>query len=259
VRATSRALAATVRSAIAEAWANRGAFWTQLLAMAVNDTAWVVFWILFFDRVGTVRGWDRPRVLLLFAVFTTSAGFVLGVLSNARRVGHLAADGELDAVLSLPVPPLAYVLVRRIDTANLGDVLFGLVLFSVSGRPSLERTAVFLVGCVASATLLTGFLVTIGSLTFFAGRGEAGDFGLHSILLLGSYPADIFAGATKAILYTAVPAAFVSTVPSRLVDSFNAGTAAALLAAAAVFAVAGWVTFTLGLRRYTSGAVWTRA
>ena len=26
-----------------------------------------------------------------------------------------------------------------------------------------------------------------------------------------------------------------------------------------VFAVAAWVTFTLGLRRYTSGAVWTRA
>jgi hypothetical protein len=35
--------------------------------------------------------------------------------------------------------------------------------------------------------------------------------------------------------------------------------AATTLAVSATFAVAGWVTFNLGLRRYTSGATWTRA
>src|SRR5690348_13532004 len=102
-----------MRSAVAEARANPGAFWTQLGAMAVNDIVWVLFWVLFFHRVGSVRGWDRSRVLLLFSVLTTAGGIVLGVLSNARRIGQLVPDGGLDAMLALPVPTLPYLLVRR--------------------------------------------------------------------------------------------------------------------------------------------------
>ena len=254
-----RAIAATVRAAAAESWANRSAFWVQVLAMVVNDLAWVAFWVLFFDRVGTVRGWDADRVLLLFAVLTTSAGLVLGFLANARSVGRLAAEGQLDAVLALPVPPLAYLLVRRIETTNLGDFVFGIVLFAAAGSPTLERTAVYVVGSLAGAVLLTGFLVATGSLAFFGGRGETGEFGLHAMLLLASYPADIFTGASKALLYTAVPAAFVAAVPSTLVDDFDLTKALALTAAATFCAVAGWALFTLGLRRYTSGSLWTRA
>ena len=33
--------------------------------MVVNDIVWVVFWILFFRRVGSVRGWDGERIRLL--------------------------------------------------------------------------------------------------------------------------------------------------------------------------------------------------
>jgi ABC-2 type transport system permease protein len=248
-----------MRAAAAESWANRQAFWVQVLAMVVNDLAWVAFWILFFDRVGTVRGWDADRVLLLFAVLTTSAGLVLGFLSNARSVGRLAAEGQLDAVLALPVPPLAYLLVRRIETTNLGDFAFGILLFAAAGSPTLERTAIYVAGTLTGAVLLTGFLVATGSLAFFGGRGETGEFGLHAMLLLSSYPADIFTGASKAILYTAVPAAFVAAVPSTLVDDFDPVRAAALAAAAATFAFIGWLLFTLGLRRYTSGSLWTRA
>jgi ABC-2 type transport system permease protein len=254
-----RATLATLRAAIAEAWANPGSFWTQVVAMAVNDVAWVAFWLLFFDRAGEVRGWDSSRVLLLFAVLTTSAGLVLGLLANARSVGTLAADGGLDALLALPVPPLAHLLVRRIDTANLGDLGFGIGLFLVTGGPTPARLAIYAGGVLAASVLLTGFLVMTGSLAFFVGRGEAGDFGLHSILLLAAYPADIFTGAPKLILYTAVPAAFVAGVPSTLVDDPDPGMALALAGVAAAFGVAGWATFTLGLRRYTSGAVWTRA
>lgn len=254
-----RAVLATMRAAFAEAFANRAAFWWQVTAMVVNDVAWVAFWVIFFNRVGDVRGWDTERVLLLLAVLTTAGGFVLGILSNARRIGGLAADGKLDSVLALPVPPLAHLLVRRVDTVNLGDSLFGVVLFAVAGEPSLERTALYLVGVAAAAVVLCGFLVATGSLAFFAGRGEAGELGMHAILLLATYPADIFSGTAKVLLYTVVPAAFVGAVPARLVDSFDAGDAAVLLGVAGLSAALGVAMFTLGLRRYTSGSVWTRA
>jgi ABC-2 type transport system permease protein len=107
--------------------------------------------------------------------------------------------------------------------------------------------------------LMTGFLVLTGSLAFFASRSEGGELGFHAMLLLGSYPVDVFAGVAKVILHTVVPAAFISTVPARLVDDFDGSQALVLAAVSLTFGLAGWAAFTLGLRRYTSGAVWTRA
>lgn len=254
-----RGLVATMRNALAEAGAKRAALGSQMLVMAINDLVWVVFWVLFFRRVGTLRGWNIDRLLLLQAVLTTSGGIVLGLLANARRIGVMAVEGELDAVLSLPVPPLSYLLLRRIEPVNLGDLAFGLTLFAVAGSPTIGRTAVFVAVVAGASLLITGFLILTGSLAFFVGRSEAGELGFHTIVLLGSYPVDVFGGVAKVVLFTVVPAAFVSSVPARLIDSFDVSRAAELAGVAGVFAFAGWATFTLGLRRYTSGSVWTRA
>jgi ABC-2 type transport system permease protein len=254
-----KALVATSRAAFLESWSNRAGFWTQVMTMVVNDVAWVAFWALFFRRVGTVRGWDTSRVLVLLAILTTAGGIVLGLLANARAIGRLAAAGELDAALALPVNPLGHLLVRRINTTNLGDIGFGVVLFVVACHPTVERTAVFLVGVAASSALLTGFLVATGSLSFFAGRDDAGELGFHAMLMFAAYPVDVFGGAAKLFLSTVLPAAFVATIPARLVDDFDPVLAATLLGVAALFVAIGWATFHAGLKRYTSGAVWTSA
>lgn len=252
-------LGATLRNAGAEAVAKPGALATQMAVMIVNDAVWVLFWVLFFDRVGSLGGWDAERILLLQAVLTTAGGLSLGVLANARRVGTMVAGGELDAVLALPVAPLPFLLLRRIEPVNLGDLAFGLVLFAVAGDPTPARTLVFLLVVAASAVLLTSFLVLTGALAFFLGRSESGELGFHAMLLMGSYPVDLFAGAVRVLLFTVVPAAFVSAVPARLIDEFDPARAAALGGVAAGFAAAAAIAFTLGLRRYTSGSVWTRA
>lgn len=254
-----RALTATLRGAMAEAWANRRGFWAQVVMMVVNDGVWVVFWLLFFDRVGAVRGWDIGGVLLLQAVLTTTGGIVLGVFANARAVGRLAADGGLDAALALPVPTLPYLLVRRVDAVNLGDLLFGVVLFAAAGRPTPERIGVFLLGVATGTAVLAGFLIVTGSAAFFAGRNDLGELGVHAMLLFAAYPVDVFTGTTRILLYTVVPSAFVAAVPARLLQSFDLGVAATMTGVAVFSAVAAWAAFTAGLRRYTSGAVWTRA
>lgn len=254
------ALAATWRSAWLDVWANRSSFWTQIIVMAVNDTVWVLFWILFFRRIGEVRGWDAEKTLLLFAVLTTAAGIALGVFANARKIGQLAGDGELDATLTLPVDPLAHLLVRKIDPTIVGDLAFGPILFALAGDPSPERTALFVVGSLCGAVVLIGFLVAAGSLTLFiGGRGEQADLAFQAALILASYPIDFFGGLAKLLLFTVVPAAFISSIPAEMVGGFSLETALVLIGSAAFFSLLGIVTFRLGMRRYSSGAVWTRA
>ena len=125
-----RGLFATMRNAFAEATANRRGLVFALAVMILNDAVWVAFWVVFFHRVGTVRGWDTDGVMLLLAVLTTSAGFSLGLLANARWVGSIVTGGQLDATLSLPVPMLGHVLVRRVEP-TLGDFVFGIGLFAI--------------------------------------------------------------------------------------------------------------------------------
>ncbi len=251
---------ATLRTAFLEAWSNRTGFWFQVSIMMANDVAWVVFWVLFFRKVGTLRGWDTHEVLLLFAILCTCSGISLGLLANARRIGELVAGGGIDAALALPTNPLTYLLTRRVDTALLGDFAFGPILFAVAGDPTPKRAVLFVFGVLCGSAVLVGFLVALGSLTFFAGgRGEHAELGFQAILIFASYPLDVFGGATKLFLFTAVPAAFVSGLPTRIVTSFSWPQALAAAAAAVVFAAIAAVTFALGLRRYSSGALWTRA
>jgi len=254
-----RPVAATLRSAFAEAWSNRAAFWSQIGAIVLNDVVWIIFWSLFFHRVGDMRGWDTESVLVLLSVLATSAGFTFGVLANGRRIGTLAADGDLDAALTLPVSPLGYLLVRRVEAVHLGDIGFGIVLFAVVGDPTPARVAMFVFGVAVAVIVLTGFLVLTGSMAFFTGRTTIAEMGFNAMMILSSYPVDIFVGASKVLLYSIVPAAFVAAVPARLIDDPSAADVGGLVLAAVVFGVAGWTAFALGLRRYTSGAAWTRA
>lgn len=256
---TLRAVRITMANALRETLVNRAGLVTQVATMIVNDLAWVLFWVLFFERVGRIRGWDTGTVLLLQAALTTSGGIVLGLFADARSIGRLIAAGEIDAALALPVRPLLHLLVRRVNAINLGDIGFGLVLFVVAGHPTALRAAVFALAVTVSVVVLTGFLVAVGSLAFWAGRDDAGELGFHAMLLFAAYPVDIFGGSARLLLHTVIPAAFVAAVPARLVDDFDPSVALGLVAAGAAFATLGVTMFQLGLRRYTSGAVWTRA
>ena len=254
-----RTLLATSRTALVEAWANRRSFWVQVLAMLLNDSVWVIFWVLFFHKVGEIRGWGTDEVLLMFATLATITGITMGLLSNARRLGWMVAEGQLDAVLTLPVDPLAYLLVRKVDTALLGDPAFGPLLFVVAAHPTPERTLLYLVGALSGSVVFLSFVVMLGSLTMVVGgRGEQGDLGFQALLILASYPLDVFGGLTKLVMFSVIPAAFITGVPVHLVNSFSVRTLAALLAAAALSAVLARAVFRVGLRHYRSGALRTR-
>lgn len=249
----------TMRQAFREAWSNRRGFWTQVAVMVANNLVWIAFWVVFFRRVGSVRGWEATDVYVLLAILTTAGGIVLGLFHNVIGLGRMAATGELDAVLALPVRPLPHLLARRVSPVHLGDIVFGIVLFAGFCNPTPARTAAFVFGVSCGVLVFTGFMVVMGSLSFFLGRNESGELGFHAMVLFAAYPVDIFGGVTKTLLYTVVPAGFMTGAPVRIVQSFDVRWAAATVAVGVGLMVLGWVAFERGLRRYTSGAVWVDA
>lgn len=259
LRWIATAVLRTWAGSLAEAWSNRRGFWVQVWAMIANDIVWVVFWLFFFRRFESVRGWEFADLVVLQAVLTLAGGFVLGLLANSRLIGQAIADGELDAALGLPIPTLPYLLVRRVDVTFIGDIFFGVGLFFVLAEPSPTRVAIFAASAVAAAAVIVGFLVLIGSTAFLLGRSEVGDLGFHALILFASYPIDLFGSRARFLLYAVIPAGFVSGVPVRLLSEFDWRWALALTAVAVGLLTAAVVAFNRGLRRYTSGSVWTTA
>lgn len=255
-----RVTLALLRAAAQEAWSNRKSLLSEATIMVVSDLTWLVFWLLLLHGAGPLRGWTPDRIVVLLAITTTGVGLGLGLCGNVRHLGRLIANGEIDALLTLPASPLKLLLFRRLEAFAFGDVTFGLLLFLLAGHPTPARLALLVAGSVVGAVVLISFLTLLGSLTFFiGGRGEVAEFGFFAVVTLVMYPLDFFGGLTKVLLFTMLPAAFITGLPARLVDTFSLGQAGFLAAAAAAFVLIARITFGVGLRRYRSGSAWTSA
>ena len=92
------------------------------------------------------------------------------------------------------------------------------------------------------------------SLTFYIGdSGTLSDQWRTVMLTFSTYPPTLFDGFVRVLLFTAIPAAFVSYLPVQALRSLSWGYAgAAILGAASVLGIATLV-FYRGLRRYESG------
>jgi ABC-2 type transport system permease protein len=63
----------------------------------------------------------------------------------------------------------------------------------------------------------------------------------------------MFQGWMRVLLFTAIPAGFISHVPVELLRSFDPTLFVALAGVAALSAVLAMIVFRIGLRRYESG------
>jgi ABC-2 type transport system permease protein len=232
----------------------RGAFFSQVASMFVNDGAWVAFWILFFERFPVLHGWNLTDVIALWAIVTAGYGLAFGIMGNAVQLAACIVQGEIDAWLLQPRAVLPHMLLGRSSPTAWGDALFGYVVYVGFVRPDLPHVVTFLVLSVAVAVAFVGFGILSGSLSFFIGNASAlADQWRSTLISFSTYPPTLFRGAVKIVLYTVIPAGFASYLPvealrrmSLLYALLSVGGALALLGA-------GTAAFYLGLRRYESG------
>jgi len=232
----------------------RGAFISQVAAMFLNDGVWVVFWVLFFSRFHVLRGWDIKDVITVWAV--AAAGFGLGhaFCANALSLPGIIARGQLDVWMLYPRALLPHIILGRMSPPALGDALFGFFVYLAFVKPDLPHCILFTALVWSVAVLFLGFSILVGSLTFFLGNAEGlAEQWRYAMITFSTYPATLFEGAVKIILYTAIPAAFVSYLPIVALKRFSLTDAALVLAGSLAFAIVGTMVFYLGLRRYESG------
>jgi len=232
----------------------RLSFLGQMGAMIINDLFWILFWYIFFGKISAVRGWEFKDVLLLFSMSAFAFGVSSGIFANRREIARLIEEGGLDFYLTLPKDPLLHILLGRISISSLGDLVFafGLVI-AVKGLAPLFLLR-FIGAGILAGIILTAFSVTVHSFTFFTGRGTGfANFMIETILCFSMYPLKIFEGFAKILLFTVIPAAFISTIPVSMVTDFTWKKFLIMTGIAILSVVISRMVFFYGLKRYTSG------
>jgi ABC-2 type transport system permease protein len=232
----------------------RGAFFSQVFAMFINDIAWVLFWMFFFTRFPILRGWGLNDVLLLWAVTASGFGIAYSLMGNAHQLAPLIVNGELDIWMSHPRAVLPHLLLGRSIPSAWGDAIFGYAVFLVFIRPSLPQLAMFTILTFSVAGTFVGLGILAGSLSFYMGNASSlADEWKFAVISFSTYPPSLFDGVVKLLLFTLIPAGFVSYIPVEALRTMSIEKLfLAALGAIGMLALATGV-FYYGLRRYESG------
>jgi ABC-2 type transport system permease protein len=233
----------------------RASFIVQVTGMIINDAMWVAFWWIYFSRFQVLQGgWTVADVLGLWAVVAVAFGLSMGFFGNALFIAEIVSQGKLDYYLTLPKNVLLHVLVSRMDITGWGDLIFGTAVFVLFLQPSPERTALFLMLSIFAGVVFLAFNILWQSLAFWLGNAE----GLASqmwqaLITFATYPDPLFRGLVRGLLFTVLPAAFLSYLPVRLLRELDPW----VLLAEVTFAFGALslavFVFYRGLRRYESG------
>jgi len=251
---TIRLLLGYLRHNLMSAMAYRGAFVLQVVGMLLNDTMLLFFWWVLFSRLPTLKGWDLTGVMTLYGIVAFGFGAATVVCGNSFLVARIIASGDLDYYLALPADPLVHLLVSRMSLPGWGDLFFGLAVFLAAAPGRWGSLPLFLLLGLLAGLVMVGFSVLVGSLAFWVGNADnLAMQAINALITFGLYPADIFPGVVRVLLYTLIPAAFVGSIPAGLLSDFDWGRLAILVGFTAGIVLAARGVFSWGLRRYESG------
>lgn len=232
----------------------RVAFAVQIITMIANDGLWLLFWWTFFRQYPLVNGWQSTDVIVIWAIAAAGFGIGMSVFGNAPYLASLIMNGGLDAYLGMPRYALLHVCVSATEPTAWGDFLFGLGAYVLFLHPGLGQVALFLLLCLMVALIFASFVVILGSLAFFLGNTEGlTNQLLGALITFSTYPMNIFTGVVRLLLFTVVPAGFISFIPLQLLKHFALPLLAAMIGFTLLFALLAAGLFQLGLRYYESG------
>lgn len=232
----------------------RVAFWMQIVIMLANDCLWLLFWWSYFHQFPLVNGWQQTDVVILWSVSALGIGLGNAIFGNASRLAALIMNGSLDAYLGMPRYALLHVCISATEPSAWGDVLFAIGAYMVFLQPGPLNVLLLLALGILVSLVYVAFLVIFGSLAFFLGNTDGlTQQMLGALVTFSTYPMNIFTGVVRLMLFTIIPAGFISFVPLQLLHQFTWPMLGAMVGATVLIVLIAAGIFELGVKRYESG------
>ncbi|HLI69292.1 MAG TPA: ABC-2 family transporter protein [Ktedonobacteraceae bacterium] len=232
----------------------RVAFWGQIVTMLGSDFLWLFFWWSYFHQFPLVNGWQQTDVVVIWSISALGIGLGNAIFGNVQMLAQIVMTGGLDAYLGMPRYALLHVCISATNPSAWGDVLFALGAYVAFLHPNPLTLLLFLLLGAMVSLIFSSFLAIFGSLAFFLGNTDGLVQQMMGVLVMfATYPMNIFNGATRVLLFTIIPAGFISFVPLQLLHRLTWPLIGAMVSFTLLITLSAAGFFHLGLRRYESG------
>ncbi|WP_092650731.1 ABC transporter permease [Actinopolymorpha singaporensis] len=217
-----RQFATLVRIGLASATQYRANFVLTSVGAIFYEAVSLVFVGVIVHAFGSIGGWSFVEVAFVYGIRST--GHALhGLLSGQLWMTEdVVRRGEFDRYLLRPVDPLVQLLTRRFQITAVGDVVFGVVVLSVTAVAapvdwSAGWVAYLVAAVVGSAFVESAVMLALASSTFRLLDASA-LLGVADrvFVTFGPYPLSVLPRAVGYLLTFVLPLAYAAFFPAAI-------------------------------------------
>ncbi|MEW6055693.1 MAG: ABC-2 family transporter protein [Bdellovibrionota bacterium] len=245
-------------------WVREAVYRTNFLTAMAVDVIWIgvelALFSVIYANTTVLAGWTREQVYFFLGIFFASdALFTTFFQRNFWNFSDLVNRGELDILLTKPMSPLFLALSRWINLTAIFNVALGLAIAvryadEAGFKGGLHWLLVIgwlFFGLISQLLLRFSFAVWI----FWTERSYSISHLYYQFFAFATKPDTIYPKAIRYLILSALPFAFISSVPSRaLLKGLEPMEYLHLAAVCAFFFILNRALWNKGLRRYQSAS-----
>jgi len=220
--------------------------------MVVQNSMFFVLWIIFFSNVKNLEGWQLRDIARMFGFLAESVGLSLFFCNGARTIAYRIQDGSLDSYITRPRGELLPILFSASSPASLADILYGPLIWFALGDVTWGDVPMLMAGSLLAALIVTAMLVSIYSIAFWLKGSSRLSEALVEMMLVSSNMIHGQPFFVKFVLFTVFPTAFITHVPTVLLQSFDVQIFGVFVVATIGYIWIAMRLFKAGLRRYVN-------
>ena len=237
-------------------------FWTMTVGgVLITFLDFVAIWLM-FSHIDTYGGFTLREIALLYGVTSIAFRVADMLVGSVEKIGRYVRSGDLDAMMTKPVPVLVQLCADRFELRRLGQIAQGIAVFAwaspiVDWNP--QRLLVLVVALVSGVVIYFCVFVIFSTIQFWTTDASefanAFTYGGNTIM---QYPMTIFPREVVRSLTYLLPLAFVNWYPCLfllgLTDPYGAPDWFRFASPLAALALVGLtaLVWRQGLRRYRS-------
>ena len=231
---------------------NKFTFISNIVFMVLNNSSFIIQWIILYSIKDNIGGYSFKQVLLLWGLAAMGYGVSRFFFKNAFDLSDIINTGKLDNYLVQPKNVLLSVITSDVEVSALGDILYGYIILFLYGF-SIRNFLLYTFFVITAGFIITSVSIIFSSLAFWFGRVEVIANTLNSIMTnFATYPEGIFKGMIKILFYTILPLGFANYMPVQIMTSFNIYNLLIIIFIVLLFIGIAFFIFNRGLRKYSS-------
>lgn len=242
----------TIKYATMREMLNKATFITNIVFMILNNSTFIIQWIIIFSIKDTLGNYTFRDVILLWAIAAGTYGVAHFFFKKAFTLADIINSGKLDAFLVQPKNVLISVVSSDVEISAIGDMIYGIMLMLIL-RINIREFLLYILFSINGGIMISCFAVILASFSFWFSRTDyLAETLVNSQNSFATYPESIFKSHAKMILFSIVPVGFINYIPIRVLQLFNINFLIINIVATIVIVSIAFSVFNRGLKKYSS-------